>query len=137
MTKRNPVDLTNMVMVYRDDGSFLVQLRKKNDWPGINFPGGHIEDNETAEESAYREIYEETGLILDDVEPCGYFEWNVPDSNLRYISLLFRTKHFHGEIKSSEEGEVFWLKEEDLAQYPLSLDFDKVLLVMRKGIKVD
>ena len=137
MAKRNPVDLTNMVMVYREDGSFLVQMRKKNDWPGLNFPGGHIEDNETAEESAIREIREETGLEIKDLEACGFFEWNVPAEHIRYISVLYRTKNFSGEIKSSSEGEVFWIKRPDVAKYPLSTDFDKILLIMLKGLEIE
>lgn len=31
-----------------------------------NFPGGHVESGETPDESAVREIEEETGIIIDD-----------------------------------------------------------------------
>lgn len=137
MAKRNVIDLTNMVMVYKDDGSILVQLREKHDWPGLNFPGGHIEDNESAPESAIREIKEETGLDIKNVESCGYFEWNEPQKGIRYVTLLFRTKDFSGELKSSSEGKVFWIKKEDIDKYPQSLDFDKVFLVMEKGLWID
>ncbi len=137
MARISEIDLTNMVMVYREDGSFLVQMREKNDWPGINFPGGHIEDNETTEESAVREIREETGLEIRDLEPCGYFEWNVPNAKIRYMSLLFRTKTFSGELHPSKEGKVFWIKEKDLGKYPLSTDFDKVLSIMKRGLSLD
>lgn len=137
MAKRNVIDLTNMVMVYKEDGSILVQLREKHDWPGLNFPGGHIEDNESATESAIREIKEETGLDIKNVESCGYFEWNEPQKGIRYVTLLFRTKDFSGELKSSSEGKVFWIKKEDIDKYPQSLDFDKVSLVMEKGLWID
>ena len=50
----NKVILTNMCMIYKENGEFLVQLRRKSDWPGINFPGGHVEDLESIEESVYR-----------------------------------------------------------------------------------
>lgn len=137
MAKRNRIDLTNMVMVYKDDGEILVQLREKNDWPGLNFPGGHIEDNESALESAIREIKEETGLDIKDVESCGYFEWNVPEHGVRYVTLLFRTNKFSGEIKSSSEGKVFWIKKDEIDNYSQSMDFDKVFLVMQKGLWID
>ena len=39
--------LTTMVKIYRDNGDFLVLNRVKKDWPGITFPGGHVEPNET------------------------------------------------------------------------------------------
>ena len=36
------------------------------------------------------------------------------------------TNHFSGEICSSEEGEVFWIRPEDLKDYKLSSDFDEM-----------
>ena len=128
------VILTNMVMVYKDDGSFLVQNRIKNDWPGINFPGGHIEKNETMEESAFREIKEETGLILDEVVCCGSYSWLDFENNKHHLCILYRTNKFHGELVSSNEGEVFFIKENDLNKYQLSLDFGKILEICMKGV---
>jgi hypothetical protein len=37
-------------------------------------------------------------------------------------------------MHSSKEGELFWIKEEDLKGKALSLDFDKVLEVCKKGL---
>ena len=36
--------------------------RKKRDWPGITFPGGHIESGESFTDAVIREVQEETGL---------------------------------------------------------------------------
>ncbi len=33
----------------------------------VQFPGGHLEENETLEEALKREILEETGIILDNI----------------------------------------------------------------------
>ena len=122
-----------MCMLYKEDGSFLVIERKKQDWPGINFPGGHVEDEESVPESVIREMKEETGYDLHSVEECGYFEWNVPKEGVRHLAILFRSKDFSGEIHPSKEGEVLWMKEEDLKGKALSLDFDKVLEICRRG----
>lgn len=123
MEEQTRIILTNLCMVYRKDGSFLVQWRKKNDWPGINFPGGHVEREESIIESVSREMKEETGLLVSNLIPCGYFEWNVPKEGVRHLSLLFKTKDYSGTLRSSEEGPMLWLKEEDLKNYPLSTDF--------------
>ena len=64
-------------MLYKDDGSFLVEMREKKDWPGLTFPGGHVEKDESILESVSREMKEETGYDVFDLEPCGYFEWNI------------------------------------------------------------
>ncbi len=127
MSRDSKIILTTMTMVYRDDGSFLVEERKKNDWPGINFPGGHVEDDESIVDSAKREIKEETGLNIYDLEEVGTFEWNIPSEHVRHLCVLYRTNHFDGELISSKEGSVFWIKKEDLPHYKLSTDFDKVL----------
>ncbi len=123
-----------MCMLYKEDGTFLVIDRKKQDWPGINFPGGHVEDEESVPESVIREMKEETGYDLHSVEECGYFEWNVPKEGVRHLCILFRSKEFSGKMHSSKEGELFWIKEEDLKGKALSLDFDKVLEICKKGL---
>ncbi len=40
MGKYEKVELTNMCMVYDNDGNILVQDRVQKDWSGITFPGG-------------------------------------------------------------------------------------------------
>lgn len=132
--ERGQTILTTMIMLYRKDGTFLVEDRKKQDWPGINFPGGHVEVNESIVEGAIRECQEETGLIVDEIEECGYFEWNLPSEKTRHLCLLFRSSSFHGEIHSSREGEVFFLSGKDLQGRQLSTDFLDVLAKMKKGL---
>ena len=124
------IKLTIMCMVYKDDGSFLVENRLKKDWPGLTFPGGHVEDNELIEQAVIREMKEETGLELTNIEPRGYIEWNEFGDDVRHLAMLFRTKSFKGEIVSSKEGEIFFIKKEDLGRYLLSNDFEKILAKM-------
>jgi 8-oxo-dGTP diphosphatase len=39
---------------------------------GWDIPGGHVEPGEWPEATVRREVYEETGAILGDLEPLGY-----------------------------------------------------------------
>lgn len=126
--------LTNMCMLYKGDGSFLVQNRLKQDWPGLNFPGGHVERYESIEDSVRREMKEETGLSVGRLEQVGIFEWNVPKDNLRHLAILYRSDDFSGELNSSPEGPVFFVQEKDLAHYPLSTDFLDLVKILRKGL---
>jgi len=136
MEKTGKIILTNMCMLYRKDGSFLVENRKKQDWPGLNFPGGHVERNESISESVIREIREETGLTIRNPEFVSYYEWNVPEEGIRHLCLLFRASEWEGELHSSLEGEVFFVHKKDLARYPLSTDFDKILAICSQGLTI-
>ena len=125
------IKLTIMCMIYNDDGSFLVENRLKKDWPGLTFPGGHVEDDELIEEAVIREMKEETGLDLLEVEPKGYFEWNEFGDDVRHLAMLFKSNKYECKLKSSSEGEIFFIKEEDLPKYLLSNDFEKILEKMK------
>lgn len=129
--KQKVTKLTIMCMIYKEDGSFLVQNRLKQDWPGLSLPGGHVEDDELIEDAVIREMKEETGLEVSNLEPRGYFEWNNLGDDKRHLAMLFKTKCFKGELKSSEEGPIFFIKEEDLEKYPLSNDFFEIYKKVR------
>lgn len=130
----NRIILTNMCMLYKEDHSFLAIDRLKKDWPGINFPGGHVEANESVEESVIREMKEETGLNVHSLEFVTYYEWNMIEEGVRHLCLLFRSKDFDGTLKSSSEGKVFFIKKDELSHHLLSIDFDKILELASKGI---
>ena len=63
MARTETVEFTNMCMIC--DGSRVVVIdREKRDWPGITFPGGHIEPGESFTDAVIREVQEETGLHI-------------------------------------------------------------------------
>lgn len=128
MSKPEKIILTNMCMVYDDDGNILVQNRTEKSWPGIAFPGGHIEANESFVESVIREVWEETGLKISDPQLCGLKQWYTENDD-RYIVMLFKTNKYTGTVRSSEEGEIFWIKKSDIHKYKLANDFDVTLKV--------
>lgn len=110
--KKQMVELTNMCLIY-DDERILVEERKGDGYSGLIFPGGHIEPGESLTNSVIREVKEETGLDICNPQPCGYKDW-VQEDGTRYIVLLYKTNKFSGEVKSSEEGKVFWLDRKDI-----------------------
>jgi 8-oxo-dGTP diphosphatase len=128
----NKIILTNMCMVYDNNGNILVQDRVSKDWPGINFPGGHVEYNESLEESCIREMKEETGLELKNLEFVGVYEWNIIKDHIRHLAILYKTKDYNGELISSNEGKMLWIKPENVNKYKQSTDFDKILELMLK-----
>lgn len=127
MEKSYKTEFTNMVMIRRDDGMVLVQERILC-WKGIAFPGGHAEPGESFERSAEREILEETGLTVKNLELCGIVHWDCPERKEKFIVFLYRTSDFSGElINETEEGKVFWVKEDELKNMKLCNNFEKDL----------
>ncbi len=121
------VELTNMCMVY-DDDRILVQDRINKNWSGVTFPGGHVEEDESFAQSVIREVYEETGLKIENPVLCGIKSWPI-GIHKKYIVLFYKTNKFSGALRSSAEGEVFWIKRNDLNNYRLAPDFDEMIKI--------
>ena len=113
MSRIEKTIFTNMCMVYDDNGNVLVQNRLNPDWPGITFPGGHVDAGESFADAAIREVFEETGLTISELEMCGIKDW-FRDDRTRYVVLLYKTNKFTGTLMSSDEGEVFWVSLSDM-----------------------
>lgn len=126
MSRAEKCILTNMCMI-ENGKQVLVQNRLNPNWPGITFPGGHVESAESLVDAVIREIKEETGLTLHQVQLCGIKQFYLADKATRYLVFLYRSNDFSGEIQSSKEGEVFWLNREELMQQPLAEGFDTML----------
>lgn len=128
MKKAEKCILTNICLIYKGE-KILVIDRKKKDWPGLTFPGGHVEKSEDFNSSVIREVKEETGLNIKNPILCGIEEFKTKTED-RYLMLYYKTNKFSGKIKSSNEGEVFWVNKKDLDKYKLSLDLKRILKVM-------
>ena len=113
MSRVEEVELTNMCMICDGKGNVLVQDKKNNpQWSGWNFPGGHVEPGEYVTPSVIREMQEETGLLIENPKLCGIKEFHKSKDGKRYIVFLYVANRYSGELKPSNEGDVFW--------YPLS-----------------
>lgn len=98
MARTETVEFTNMCMIC--DGSRVVVIdRKKRDWPGITFPGGHIEPGESFTDAVIREVQEETGLHIRSPQLCGIKDWC--ENQCRFVVLLYKTTCFDGELHST------------------------------------
>lgn len=126
MANTEAVILTNMCMIY-DGNRILVQDRLDPNWPGITFPGGHVEPCESFVRSAIREVREETGLEISNLRLCGMKQFTHRNGSYRYIVFFYKTNRFSGELQSSDEGRVFWIDRADLGKYALADGFESML----------
>ncbi len=106
-----------------NNGKVLVVLQKNNMWC---LPKGHINDNESLEECARREIYEETGINdLEFVKKIGFYfrgSKSGPDVKKKITMLLFKTNET--ELNPTDAKEAKWLEIDKVADI-LSYDEDR------------
>jgi 8-oxo-dGTP pyrophosphatase MutT (NUDIX family) len=115
---RSTVDETSAggLVVRRSGGDLHVALiarydrRRRLVW---SLPKGHVEEGETVEEAALREVYEETGLTAQIVAPLGIidFWFAVEDKRIHKTVHHFLMRYESGEINDEdiEVVEVEWV----------------------------
>lgn len=133
------VELTNMCMVVDEENKkVLVQVRDKNDWDGISFPGGHVDVGEALVPSVIREVREETGLDIYNVIPCGFKDWYDFKKKKRYVVMFFKTSNFSGElIPRSHEGVNTWMSIEEIKSSKTADDFKEMLDIFLNDSKCE
>lgn len=94
-------------IVEDEQGRILLQLRADNHCWG--YAGGSVELDEVVEEAAKRELFEETGLIAEELEFFGIFSgadthYIYPNGDeVSNIDIVFLCKKFSGNLKCQED----------------------------------
>ncbi len=99
------------IIIENEDNEILIIERTDNGKIGI--PAGAIEEGETIEECIKREVKEETGLILNDLEVIGISSnperetVKYPNGDIiQYFTVEFYSKNWKGSIKIIDTKEV-------------------------------
>ena len=127
MSKTEKVELTVLCLI-EDGDKILLQNRVKNDWQGYTLPGGHVEPGESFVDAVIREIKEETGLTVIDPRLSGVKQFPIEDG--RYVVLIFKATRWTGDLCSSAEGLMEWIRYADLPGINTVDDFQDLLKVI-------
>lgn len=101
--KTEEKDLKFVVICVRYRGKLLLARHKdRTTW---EMPGGHIEDGESSREAALRELYEETGIITEDIAAICDFEV-CDDGRSTYDRLYYASVERLGELPQYEMAEI-------------------------------
>ncbi len=99
------------------DGCFLMlhRTKKENDqshdkWLGV---GGKFEKDESPDECIVREVKEETGLTLTSYRLRGIMTFVSDVWETEYM-FIYTADQFQGEIQPCSEGDLYWVKKEEV-----------------------
>lgn len=127
MSRTENVTLTNMCMIKNKD-QVLVLDRNDPVWPGLTFPGGHVEAHESFHDSVVREVKEETGLTISHPQLVGVKQF-YDHNDERYLVFFYIAEQFSGTVKESDEGKLTWMSAKESKKQKLAYNFDHDLPV--------
>ncbi len=94
------------VIIQNSRGEILIGKRIGSHAPFYSIPGGHLENGETFETAAIKEVFEETGLIIKN--PKVFCVTNnlrtFRNEKKHYISISLFADEFEGEPVIKEPG---------------------------------
>ena len=131
MGRSENVELTVLCLI-QDGDKILMQNRVKEDWKGYTLPGGHVEIGESFVDAVKREMKEETGLEILDPRLVGIKQFPMKNGNYaegRYVVLLFKATEFTGNVVSSDEGQMEWIRYDKVSEIDTVDDFADLLEV--------
>ncbi len=80
---------------------------REKDWKGISFLGGHIEVGGAIVPSVEREVLEETGFMISNVDPCGIKDIKKKRRGISFSfirHLLLQANYFQEQKKEKIDG---------------------------------
>lgn len=135
----------NLIVVFNEDlTKTLFCIRAKEPYKGLyNFVGGKVEKNESNDDAAYRELYEETGISTKDIKLDHFMDLNYfkYENNLQvYYGIL---KHKVTLVEEKNKLEWVTINDELLdnsrfaGNYNIPHIIKQIKVYLRNGTKID
>lgn len=119
MTKKQPIiGASALVRTNKKD----ILLVKRLNEPGESlwaFPGGKVDPGETVEETAVREVKEETNIKIKLTELMGPYD--IISDDYHYVTICFKANPCNKDIiVGSDVGMSKWVSPSDLHDFDLT-----------------
>ena len=120
------------IIFYKTRQNVKILLVKNNNGRYWSFPKGHIEEGETEQETAIREIKEETGLDVTIVRNFREISEYCPFGKIRKRVVFFLARAFTDNVRIQEEeiDSYIWV---DLQQARKLCSYDNDLRIIEKA----
>lgn len=134
----SPETVHGVSLICRRDGHFLLVKRGKEPWKGwLAFPGGGIEQGETPEQAAHRELFEETALRAETLSHVITVDLAQEGDAYRksYFLSVYRAHDISGhEIAGDDAASIHWLTLDEMANAKVT---DSTIAVARDVAKAE
>ena len=121
--------LATLCYIQKDNKTLMLLRNKKEKdmhkgkWNGL---GGKFEEGETPEECVIREVKEESGLKIKNPTLKGFITF-PSFNNQTWRVFVFVAKEFEGKLIESDEGDLKWIKNEEVLNLNLN-EGDKIFM---------
>lgn len=115
--------IATRVFVFNEKGEVLVTKYKIGNFRENYFdiPGGKIEEGETAEQTAIREVKEETGIRVKNLKFRGVMNLYTPHCHF-ILNLFICNEYEKNQPVETEDNYSMWMSREELLKQPKLLN---------------
>ena len=129
-----------VAIVFNEQNDVLIEVRQDDGF--LDFPGGAIDIAEEVEDALKRELFEETGLIADEIELFKIYSgeltrYKYMNGDVIYgVDIFYIVKKYRGQLKAQENEvkELRFMKLEDIIR-PVSLRNKEVINDLQQYVK--
>lgn len=134
------IAVASFIFFKEKDGSLFVLANKRGkgtpDFQGMwNCPCGYLDFDETLEQAASREVFEETGVIIDPKKFIFHYINSDPkDSNKQNVTVRFKVflskrpetmPRFGGE--QNEVDKILWIPVKTIDKFKWAFNHDRII----------
>ena len=102
--------LLTLCLIHQSDRILLGKAKRGKGMGKWNGFGGKVEEGESIEDATKREVLEEVGLTVPDIEKMGVIDFTLPGEEDIWQVHIFRATAFTGTITETEEMEPKWFE---------------------------
>src|SRR3989344_4894242 len=112
------IDLSGCAII--EEGKLLLLFKNKH--KHYEFCGGKVEQGESLEQAAIREVKEETGCDIELGKYLGYEDFTINEKKYRSHKFLGKIKNNQKPKPNKQEGftKIIWMPIKDYQKYPIA-----------------
>ncbi len=118
-------NLTTLIYITSEDRYLFIKKTRKGDFNYAKYLGigGHFETGESPEDCVLRELYEESGLKMSDIEDFSYrglvtFVNDICEPEYMHV-FTASLKAADTPLKPCDEGELIWVPKDRVSDLPI------------------